>query len=518
VAQNSRWDARRLRAWLASVLGGEPVVVLANRQPFRHDFLSDGSVAVGRSSGGLVTALEPLIEACSGVWVAHGAGTADRTVVDRWDGVMVPPANPRYRLRRVWLSPDEERHYYYGFANEGLWPFCHRAGVAPVFRAHDFECYRLVNERFADAVSEEVTSDHPLVLVQDYHFALAPASIRARLPSATIVSFWHIPWPSRAETSTCPWIADIVRGLLGSSIAGFQTDEDAFHFLDAAASTLHARVDRRRRTVTYRSAETAVRTYPVSVAWPSASPTATTEVECSRSSLCRRLNLPDDAQLVVGIDRFDYTKGLNEKCLAVERLLEDRQDLVGRVFFVQVAEPSRDGLPAYQALRAQVSATADRINRRFSSSAPGPIVLLPTRHEPMDVIRLLRAADVCYVGSLHDGMNLVAKEFVAARNDLRGVLVLSRYAGAARELYEALIVDPRRVSECARVLARALDMPPAEQSRRMRRLRAVVGTHNAHAWAARMLSDAALWRAPVREPSHAGLQAAHAATLSPDAC
>ena len=512
----SHWNARRLREWLATEFPGEAFVVLANRQPFRHDRAAGGTVVVRRSPGGLVTALEPLIDACSGTWVAHGAGTADRTAVDRWDGVMVPPANPRYRLRLVWLDPDEERRYYYGFSNEGLWPLCHRAGVKPVFRPSDFQCYRRVNERFADAVCDEATSNRPVVLVQDYHFALAPAAIRARLPLSTIVAFWHIPWPRWQVASSCPWIADLVRGLAGSTIAGFQTDDDANHFMDAAVSAIGAKVDRRRRVIAYAGTETAVRTYPVSVAWPGRSSAGADPGAC-KVSVARRLHLPEDARLVVGVDRLDYTKGLNEKCLAIERLLEWRPEFVGRMFFVQVAEPSRHCLPAYRAVRDQLAATADRINRRFGSAESGPIVLLETRHEPVEVVRLLRAADVCYVGSLHDGMNLVAKEFVAARDDGHGVLVLSRDAGAARELAQALIVNPRDIDESARALAQALDMPAAEQARRMRRMREVVASRSAHAWAAGMLSDAAERRAQ-NPDAPASIQAALHTTLGTDAC
>jgi trehalose 6-phosphate synthase len=484
------WSAQRLRAWLAAHYGSDSIVVLANREPFRHDRAQDGGIVTRRSGGGLVTALEPLIEASSGVWVAHGAGTADRAAVDDRGGVDVPPGNPRYRLRRVWLDADEERHYYYGFANEGLWPLCHRAHVQPVFRSEDFNTYQAVNDRFADAVCEEVCTDRPLVLVQDYHFALAPRMIRERLPFSAIIAFWHIPWPQPHDYASCPWGRQLLGGLLGSTIVGFQTPDDCRNFLNTVECSLDAHVDRRRSVVTYAGRQTTVRNYPVSIEWPNRWARQSPPVSTCRESVRRQLGLPLDVRLGVGIDRLDYTKGINEKFLAVERLLQSHPELRGRFVFVQVAEPSRECLPAYRECRARLLATADRINLRFGTHGCPPIVLLETHHEPADVYRFLRAADLCYVGSLHDGMNLVAKEFVAARDDLSGVLILSEFAGAARELTTALIVNPYAVEASAEALVQALGMSCEEQATRMYAMREVVGHANTHRWAAEMSADA----------------------------
>jgi trehalose 6-phosphate synthase len=485
------WTAARLQSWLGLKYADQSIVVLSNREPFRHDYAPEGTVVVRRSAGGLVTALEPLVQASGGTWVAHGAGTADRVVVDHRDGLQVPAANPSYRLRRVWLDAHEEQGYYQGFANEGLWPLCHRVYVQPTFRSDDFNCYKSVNRRFTQAVCEEVDSDSPLVLAQDYHMALAPQMIRGRLPGSSIVTFWHIPFPHPREFTVCPWAGELLDGLLGSTIVGFQTPDDCANFLDTVEDQLDGLIDRARSVIEYRGREVAVRAYPVSVEWPSRLTLQSPPVDRCQAEVRRGLGVSPDALLIVGVDRLDYTKGINEKLLAVERLLEIHPEFCGRLVFVQIAEPSRECLSAYRELGQRLTMNAERINSRFGSGRYRPIIMLDTRHEPADVYRFFRAADVCYVGSLHDGMNLVAKEFVSARDDNRGVLVLSTFAGAARELRAAVIVNPHAIDECAQSLAAALSMPAEEQARQMRSLRAVVARNNGYRWAGEMLTDTA---------------------------
>ncbi|NUR56002.1 MAG: trehalose-6-phosphate synthase [Acidobacteria bacterium] len=466
------------------------VIVLANRQPFSHEHRPDGQIVVKRSTSGLVTASEPLVRQTAGVWVAHGAGSADRAVVDAWDGVMVPPDDPAYRLRRVWLTEAEEDGYYYGFANEGLWPLCHRAHVRPVFRSSDFDTYWTINTRFADAACDEAQHETPIVLVQDYHFALAPLMIRHRLAAGAIVAFWHIPWPNRERLQMCPWASYLVEGMLGSDLVGFQTQEDGLHFLDGAEHVLGASVDRQRMTVTYVGRTTHVRAYAASVAFPPSCLSRIGDVERCTRDVHARFGLRASDRLVVGIDRMDYTKGLEEKLLAIEYLLEQHPQLVDSFVYVQIAQPSRQRLAPYRELRERVAALAERVNRRFSTYDWVPVRLVEERIEPPDVYRLLRAADVCYVGSLHDGMNLVAKEFISARDDERGVLVLSGFAGAASELCGAVTINPYDIEQTAHAIAGALTMKPEDQQHRMRRMRASVAAWDADRWGAALLHDA----------------------------
>jgi trehalose 6-phosphate synthase len=433
----------------------------------------------------VVNAVEPLLLQHGGVWVAAGNGDADRDAAINADGIAVPVAAPRYRLRRVWLTPEERSGYYYGFANSALWPLCHRTSVAPSFYAQDFGTYELVNRRFAEAVAEESRDASPVVLVQDYHFALAPGMIRRLLPLGRLATFWHIPWPQPQVFRRCPWSQALIEGLLGSTVIGFQTPLDRDNFLRCAEQL--TAVDVPAETVSWKGRRVQLGVYPASVDWPDDRARMTPVARC-RAEVRRELHLPQDIRLGVGVDRLDYTKGLEEKLLAVERLLECRPDLRHRFVFVQIAQPSRESLPAYQQTRERLCATAARINQRFSGGPP-PIVLITERRDQPAIARLMRAADLCYVGSLHDGMNLVSKEFVAARDDEQGVLVLSAFAGASYELRDALIVNPYDVEQVARSLALALDMPSLQQRYRMRRLRRVVAAADARSWAERILSD-----------------------------
>jgi trehalose 6-phosphate synthase len=484
------WSAERLRLVLRRNLHGEGVLVVANREPYVHERGEDGLVRAVYPASGLVSALEPVMRACSGTWIAHGSGSGDREMVDRHDRLLVPPGEASYTLRRVWLSAEEERGYYYGFSNEGLWPLCHVAHARPEFRAGDWEQYRRVNQRFAEVVSQEAQGPDPIVLVQDYHFALLPQMIRERLPRATILTFWHIPWPSADRFGICPWERRILEGLLGSSILGFHTQAHCSNFLESIDRYLESRIDRERQSVVMAGRETLVRPYPISVEWPSRWLAAVPPVDACRASFRQELGLPADALLGVGVDRLDYTKGIEERLLAVERLLERKPEYVGRFWFAQLAAPSRTLIERYRQLNESVEKIAARINERFGAGGYRPIVLLRSHHDPPHVFRAYRAADFCYVSSLHDGMNLVAKEFVAAREDLRGVLLLSRFTGAARELGEALQVNPYDIEAASAAMAAALAMPAAEQEERMRALRTLVAEFNVYRWAGRMLLDA----------------------------
>ncbi|HVL75036.1 MAG TPA: trehalose-6-phosphate synthase [Noviherbaspirillum sp.] len=486
------WTPEKLRTLLHEELAGDEILVVSNREPYMHARTRHG-IEVQRPASGLVTAVEPVMRACSGTWIAHGSGSADQETVDRNDRVRVPPANPSYTLRRVWLSKEEEQGYYYGFANEGMWPLCHIAHVRPVFRSSDWEQYEKVNRRFADAVVQEARTDDPVVLVQDYHFALLPRMVRNALPKATIITFWHIPWPNPESFGICPWREEILEGLLGSTILGFHTPFHCKNFIETVDRYLETRIEHEASTISFGGELTQVQHYPISIAWPEPDPNAPTVAEC-RSAIRSELGLSGDHLLALGVDRLDYTKGIIERIQAVERMLELYPGLVGRFSLVQIAAPTRSSLDEYQNFEARVRALVQRVNSRFGGGAYQPVILKAEHHGPELVNRYYRACDVCMVTSLHDGMNLVAKEFIAARDDERGVLLLSQFTGAARELHEALIVNPYHIEQSAEALYRGLTMPEIEQCERMRSMRSLVKDFNIYRWAGRMLLDAARLR------------------------
>jgi len=406
----------------------------------------------------------------------------------------VPPDQPAYSLRRVWLSEEEQDGYYYGFANEGLWPLCHIAFVRPIFRQSDWAHYVAVNRRFAEAVVEEAQREDPIVLVQDYHFALLPRMIRERLPRATVITFWHIPWPNAETFGICPWRDAIIDGLLGSSIVGFHTRFHCNNFLEGVDRYMESRIDRERNSVALGGHETLVRSYPISIEWPPAALARQAPVPDCRSAVIERFALKPDVRIGVGIERFDYTKGIIDRMRGVDMLLEGRPEWRGKFVFLQAAAPTRAKLEAYSSLQTEAIKEADRINEKYGSGDYRPIVLSIRHHSPDEVFELFRAADICVVSSLHDGMNLVSKEFIAARDDEQGVLLLSSFAGASRELAEAVIVNPYDAHGMADAFDFALRMPPEAQRLRIRAMRDLVRQRNVHLWAGQMLLDAARLR------------------------
>ena len=508
VQKNSpqAWTPQKLRSLLHDELAGDEVLVVSNREPYIHE-QSEQGIVVRRPASGLVTAVEPVMRACSGTWIAHGSGSADRATVDAHDRVQVPPARPAYTLRRVWLSTEEEQGYYYGFSNEGLWPLCHIAHVRPVFRTADWEQYVAVNQRFADAVIAEANTDDPVVLVQDYHFALLPRMVREKLPKATIIMFWHIPWPNPESFGICPWREELLEGLLGNTLLGFHTPFHCKNFLETVDRYLETRIEHEASTISYGGELTQVEPYPISIAWPE-SETVLDVGQC-RKELCESLNLPGDHRLALGVDRLDYTKGIVERFQAVDRLLELRPELIGRFSLLQIAAPSRSSLDEYQNLDARVRKLAHEINQRHANPVAPPIILRIEHYDIDQLAKCYRAADICLVTSLHDGMNLVAKEFIAARDDELGVLILSQFTGAARELHEALIINPYHIEQGAQALYRALTMPAAEQRERMRSMRTLVRDFNVYRWAGLMLLDAARLRRRQRVTEKIHLHSRH---------
>ena len=496
-AGDSLWTPGRLREHVRVNLQGRPLVVVANREPYRHQRRS-GRIEMETPASGLVTGLEPLLRACGGTWIAHGDGTADRETADASGHLPVPPGHAQYMLRRVFIEAPEAKGYYEGFANEGLWPLCHIAHTRPVFRAEDWAAYQRVNERFAEAVLAEIKGqEEPCVLVQDFHFSLLPKLIKERRPDARVALFWHIPWPNPEAFSICPWRKELLTGLLGADLIGFHTQFHCNNFLDTVDRVLESRIDRERFAVKREGHATVVKPFPISVAYEeSLSRDPAADVRADRARVLHDTGVNAEF-LAVGVDRLDYTKGILERFRGVERFLEKWPDYRGRFTLFQIGAPSRTGLPAYRDFMSQVEVEAARINARFGGGAP-PISLRLKLHSHEEIRPFYRAADVCLVTSLHDGMNLVAKEFVVARDDEGGALILSRFTGAARELRDALIVNPYDVDEVAEALHTALSMEPNERGLRMLRLRRQVRENNIYRWAGSLITELSAVRLPAQ--------------------
>jgi trehalose 6-phosphate synthase len=507
----SLWTADRLAVHVRKRLDNGRLFVVSNREPYVH-MRHGQTVEVMVPPSGVVTAIEPILRACDGTWIAHGNGDADLETVDEHDRLRVPPEDPHYTLRRVWLNEAEEEGYYYGFANEGIWPLCHIAHTRPIFRAEDWKYYQAVNLKFADALLEEIRNvEKPIVLVQDYHFALLPRLIKEKRPEAKVAIFWHIPWPNPEAFDISPWRRELVDGLLGADLIGFHIQSHCNNFLHTVDRVVEARVDWEHFSVRRLDHLTLVRPFPISVDFTDVQrPESISDSYTERSALLKALGV-EATFMGVGVDRVDYTKGILERFLAIERFLDKYPPYQGKFTFVQIGAPSRSHLKRYHDLMAEVEAEADRINRRFQTDNWKPIVFLNRSHNHKEIQKYYRAADLCLVTSLHDGMNLVAKEFVAARQDERGVLILSCFTGAARELRDALQINPYDIDQTAEAIRFALNMEPEEKELRMQHMRKTVREHNVYRWAGSLIAELCELRLDASDESKENLRASSAA-------
>jgi trehalose 6-phosphate synthase len=532
VRSDKAWTMDRLRAHAMDALAGQPLVVVSNREPYMHQ-LRDGKPVLVRPASGLVTGLDPVLRACGGLWVAHGSGDADKQTADRRGCVPVPPDDARYTLRRVWLSKEEEQGFYYGFSNEGLWPLCHLTHERPVFRAADWEQYVRANERFANAVMEEIGNEKAVVLVQDYQLALVPALLKQKLPNLTVGLFWHIPWPNPEAFRICPYREEILQGMLAADVVGFHLQQHCNNFLDSVDRMVEARLDWDRFSAESRGHTAFVRPYPISVQpWRERGVASGAALAIQMQALRAQHQL-EGQRIAMGVDRIDYTKGIAERFRAIERFFELHPEHIGKWTFVQLGAPSRTHIPRYRDLVSELETLADSINWKLQTDSWKPIRFLVGHHEAGVVYAFQRMAEMCVVSSLHDGMNLVAKEYVAACAEAmedvdgrtlhqehagEGVLVLSEFAGAARDLPEALIVNPYDTEEFASAIAQAAGMSEKERRQRMVRMRMRIEENNVYRWAAKLISGLAEAKANQVQPgspSKGTMQAVRASGTTP---
>lgn len=465
-------------------------IVVSNREPYIHTF-SGREIKCQVPASGLTVALDPVMRTCGGTWIAHGNGDADAHVVDEHNKVKVPPNSPEYSLRRVWLSKEEEDGYYYGFSNQALWPLCHIAYNPPLFDESDWLSYKKVNHVFADNVLSEVGDRKAFVFVQDYHLALLPKLIKEGNPNITVAQFWHIPWPNPEVFRICPWQEEIIEGLLGNDLLGFHILYHCNNFLDTVDRAIEARTDRSRYEIFKGNKKTTIKPYPISIDFEEICSEAQKDAVTSEIDRLRNMFGLRDEFVGIGLDRFDYTKGIPERFRAIDRFFIKCPEYKGKMVFIQVGVPSRVHIPAYKRINDEIESLVEEINWKYAAWHWKPIIYLPEHLSPVTLLALRRMANFCIVSSLHDGMNLVAKEFAASRFDEDGVLILSRFTGAARELTDALLINPYATDHFAEAIKQALEMAPEERQRRMRRMREVVRENNIYKWAAEVISELA---------------------------
>lgn len=483
------WTKKDLKDFVKEKFSDEMFIVVSNRQPYVHSF-EHGNIVCHRTPGGVVTAIDPIMKACGGTWVAYGNGPADRKVSDSDGCLMVPEKNPSYTLKRLWLNKQEAQGYYYGFSNEALWPLCHTAFRRPVFRQEDWEQYVAVNRRFAQAVADIIKDKKAFVWIQDYHFCLLAKFLRELLPQKVFLAhFWHIPFPSHEIMRICPYKNQIIEGLLSNDLLGFHIQYHCNNFIDHVNRDLECKIDIEKNTIVKGGHETFIRPYPISIDFEEVQRIASDEhIDEDVKRLTDEFNL-QGLRVLVGIDRIDYTKGIPERLLAIDRLFEKYPEFKEKIVFLQMGAVSRIHLEEYKRLNDDLNALVEQINWKHGQNDWSPIVMVRRQLSLKEVITFYKKAEVCVVSSLHDGMNLVAKEYIASCVDHKGMLVLSRFAGASRELTDAVLVNPYDREDFAEGLKQALIMPEKECRERMTRMRSMLETNNVYSWAAQILTE-----------------------------
>ena len=487
MTEEIQWNKEGLYKLVKTKLGDSLFIVVSNREPYVHT-MSDGEIKCTRPVGGLTEALDPVMRASGGTWLAQGTGDADKKVVDEHNRIAVPPEKPEYTLRRVWLTEEEVEGFYLGFANQTLWPLCHVTFTPPDYREDWWETYKMVNAIFADAVMEEIGGKRAAVLVQDYHFALLSGYLKERNPDLTVGQFWHIPWPAYESFRTCPWQKEILAGMLGNDLMGFHTQSFCDNFVDSVARGLEVTVDRKKSTIVRQDNTTVVEPFPISVDHDGLSAQANTEaVEKEIARLKKRYNLEGKC-IGVGMDRMDYTKGIPERLMALDKFLENNPEYRGKVVFIQAGMPSRTKIDTYQKIGQRIDRLIREINEKYRTDTWKPVIPMQRQVSYDTLNALRRLAHFCIVSSLHDGMNLVAKEYVSARVDGDGVLILSKFTGAAVEMQDALLINPYDIGGFAAKIKEAIEMPEAERRRRMKNMREIVAGNNIYRWGGTMVN------------------------------
>lgn len=489
LQKDELWTEAKLKDLIHAKLGDNSLFVVSNREPFMHVFDENiGKAVCIRPASGVVTAIHPILSACGGTWIAHGSGNADRKFVNSKDKLGVPPEDNRYILKRIWLNKEEEEGYYYGFSNEGLWPLCHNTHTRPIFKEPDWQMYKKVNQKFADSILSELPASSPFIFIQDYHFTLLPKMIKDKRPDARVALFWHIPWPTPEAFMICPYQNEILEGMLGCDLIGFHVQNHCNNFLDTANRLLESRIDTEKFSVVRAGKETFIRAFPISINPDTNKGPIKIDPERQMERIKSEFEINNEI-IAVGVDRIDYTKGLVERILAIDRFLDKYPEYKKRFILIQLAAPSRTHIKRYHDLIGEIDELVEKINWKHIDGNWKPIIYLKKHFSQDDIRPFYRLGDICIVSSLHDGMNLVAKEYVAEKEDLSGALILSQFTGASREFTDAILINPYSIEEFADCLKLAVEMPQEEKRRRMENMRTVIEQNNIYRWAANIINE-----------------------------
>ncbi len=495
INKDEHWTETKLKDLIRARLGENSLIVVSNREPYMHVLNEQtGDSLCIRPAGGVVTAIDPILRACGGTWIAHGAGSIDKKFVNSKNKLGVPPEDNRYILKRVWLTKEQEQGYYYGFANEGLWPLCHITYVRPTFRESDWQMYKEVNQKFADEVVEELPANNPFVFIQDYHFTLLAKMIKEKRPDATIALFWHIPWPNPEVFAICPYYEQILDGMLACDLIGFHVQNHCNNFLDTANRLLESRIDTEKFTVVRSGKTTYVKAFPISINGYMDAPQSP-DIDEQIARIRKEFDL--EGKIVgIGVERIDYTKGIKERILAIDRFLEKYPEYRQKFVFIQLAAPSRTHIKSYHDLMAEIDELVEKKNWKHSEAGWKPVIYLERHFSPDEIKPFYRLADFCIVSSLHDGMNLVAKEYVAWKSGSNGALILSTFTGASRELTGAVQINPYSIEDFADAIKYAIELPAEEKRKRMETMRTVIRENNVYRWAANIITELTALKKP----------------------
>ena len=482
----------RLKRTIRTKLKGYHVIVVSNREPYLH-YLKEGKIFYLKPPGGAAHTLDSILQICGGTWIAYGSGNADRKVVDKEGKIRLPPEEPAYTLKRIWLNKEQVDGYYYGFSNQALWPLCHIAYTRPIFRQSDWDYYKQVNRLFSEAILKEIgRSNKVFVWIQDYHLALLARYIKEKRKDVICAQFWHIPWPNPEAFRICPVKRQILQGLLANDMLGFHLRYYDANFINTVKSEMEVRVDKEKTSIICHGHETIIRAFPISVDFNKISREVDSRAIKERTARFKKeFSLSDNMKIILGLDRIDYTKGIIERLRAISRFLEKYPEYKERFVFIQMGALSRVHISQYRDLNDKINDLVENINWSHSTENWSPVIFVRKTLSFPDTLAFYRLGDVCIVSSLHDGMNIVAKEYICAKNDLNGMLVLSRFTGAARELTEAILINPYDIEDFADRIKEALELPREERTQRMAKLRETIAENDVYKWADKFINELA---------------------------